>query len=277
MDFLLVHASRIHELSLQLPAPQFHQFLRLQPGSFPSLTKITMIAIPQSNWAVDPATLGMTRAEFFAEDLPYGEPDPGILWGGLWDPASVFQCTPKLREVEIHAYCAAMDPHILRIPWASLTNIYIDSVQMGVVDTSDVLKLVVNALLLSFSTGGSQGPTMPLMRAVRLPVQQLTWQGYGRLATRLCVSSVNKLEELLFVFTKLTVLATATFLRQMHTLTHLEIRLSIALTDELMQFLTYDAQAPVLPVLKNLILFDRRKCFVLFTVFAVWSLPWGTG
>jgi hypothetical protein len=132
IDFLLVHASRIRDLSLQLPAPQFYRFLRLKPGSFPSLETITLDAIPRCNWDVDPAMLGMTRAELFAEEMPYGpEPDPGILWGGLCTPASVFQNMPKLREVRINADCDGFDPHILSLPWACLTDINIESVEMG--------------------------------------------------------------------------------------------------------------------------------------------------
>jgi hypothetical protein len=39
IDFRLVHASRIRELSLQLPAPQFYRFMRIKPGSFSALER----------------------------------------------------------------------------------------------------------------------------------------------------------------------------------------------------------------------------------------------
>ncbi|KAJ6586024.1 hypothetical protein B0H19DRAFT_429387 [Mycena capillaripes] len=286
IDFLLAHASRIRDLSLQLPTPQFYRFLRLKPGSFPCLEKITLRAIPRCNWDVDPAMLGMTRAELFADELPYTESDPGILWGGLCAPSSVFKNMPKLREVKIDAHCDGFDPHLLGLPWASLTDIEIQSVDIGVDDTAHLLKLIVNAHRLSFCTGLSQGPVMPLIRAVRLPINRLSWHGYlvddvSIFAPLILPNLISldmrdvsdetlrilrehapfKLEELHLVFSKLSFPATAVFLRDMHAMTTLKLTASIALTDELMEFLTYDARAPVLPALKILALDDRQKYF----------------
>ncbi|KAJ7857403.1 hypothetical protein B0H13DRAFT_1902267 [Mycena leptocephala] len=300
IDFLLVHASRIRDLSLQLPAPQFYRFLCLKPGSFPSLETITLDVIPRCNWDVDPAMLGMTRAEFFADEMPYGpEPDPGILWGGLCTPASVFQNMPKLREVKINADCDGFDPHILSLPWASLTDINIESVEMGVADTAHLFKLIVKAHRFSFCTGLSQGPIMPPLRTVRLPIHRLGWHGYlvddtSIFAPLILPNLVSldmrdasdetlrmlrehapfQLQELRLVFSKLTFSATAAFLHEMHTMTTLKLVASIALTDELMEFLTYDARVPVLPALKNLDLSDRQKYFHEHTVLRMVESRW---
>ncbi|KAJ7237561.1 hypothetical protein B0H12DRAFT_1075549 [Mycena haematopus] len=243
----------------------FHRFLHMNAGSFPALETIVMTALPRSNCEFDP-TEGMTRAEFFAEDMPYGEPDPGLLWAGLSVPVSAFQDTPKLRDITINAHCK--------------------SVEMGVRDTRHVLQLLVNARNLSFYTGSSQGPIMPPMQAVQLPVTQLNWCGLCVHDTSIFASLVLpsltslqlrdaseetlcllrerapfELDKLDVTFTRLSFSATAPFLRNMHTLTVLELKLSIALTDELMEFLTYDARTTVLPALKDLALFDRRKYF----------------
>jgi hypothetical protein len=67
-----------------------------------------------------------------------------------------------------------------------------------------------------------------------------------------------QLEELRLVVSKLTFSAAAAFLREMHVVTTLKLVASIALTDELMEFLTYDARVPVLPALKSLDLSDRQ-------------------
>jgi hypothetical protein len=75
-----------------------------------------------------------------------------------------------------------------------------------------------------------------------------------------------QLQELRLVFSKLTFSATAAFLHEMHTMTTLKLVASIALKDELMEFLTYDARVPVLPALKNLDLSDRQKYFHEHTV-----------
>ncbi|KAJ7840457.1 hypothetical protein B0H13DRAFT_2366218 [Mycena leptocephala] len=154
IDFLLVHASRIRDLSLQLPTPQF---LRINPGSFSALEKIMLDAVPRCNWDVDREMLGMTRAELFAEEMPYAEPGPGILWGG---PYSV----PPLLYFKTTQSCG------------SLTDINIESVVMG--SLIHLLELIVKAHRLSFCTGLSQGAIMPLLRAVRLPIHRLTWYGY---------------------------------------------------------------------------------------------------
>jgi hypothetical protein len=285
VDFLLSHASRIRELSLQLPAAQFRRFLHLKPDTFPALEKITITAMPKSSCEFDPA-MGMTRSEFFAEDMLYGESDPELLWADLGGPASVFRNSPKLRDVTIHAHCGGLDPHVLRLPWASLTDIDIKSVQIGVADTREVLQLIVNALSFSFFTGPSQGALMPPVQAVQLPLTRLIWSGLGireaSIFAPLILPSLTaldlreasdeslrllrarapfKLESLDLVFTRLSFPATAAFLRDTPTLTRLELRLSIALTDELMEFLTYEARAPVLHALEELTLFDRRKYF----------------
>jgi hypothetical protein len=301
IDFLLVHASRIRDLSLQLPAPQFYRFLRIKPGSFSALEKITLDAIPRCNWDVDPEMLGMTRAELFAEEIPYTEPDPGILWGGLSTPASVFQNMPKLREVKIDAHCDGFDPNILCLPWASLTDINISSVEMGVVDTAHLLKLIVKAHRLSFCTGLSQGAIMPLLRAVRLPIHRLTWYGYliddtsifaplilpnlvsldmrdvsDKTLRMLREHAPFQLQELRLVFSKLSFSGTAAFLRPMHAMTTLTLVASLALTDELMEFLTYDARVPVLPALKSLDLSDRQKYFHEHTMLRMVESRWAS-
>ncbi|KAJ7875512.1 hypothetical protein B0H14DRAFT_3859424 [Mycena olivaceomarginata] len=285
INFILVHASRIRELSLQLPAAQFHQFLRLKAGTFPVLEQISMSATPRSSCVFDP-TMGMTREEFFADEMPYGESDPELLWADLGAAASVFRNTPKLHNVTIEAHCGGIDPLILRLPWASLTDIDIGSVEMGVNDTREVLQLLVNVLSLSFCTGPSQGRIMPRTQSVRLPVRQLTWRGLFvsdvTIFAPLILSNLTSLdlrdasdaslrllrerapfnlEKLDLVFTRLTFSATAAFIREMHALTSLDLRLSIALTDELMEFLTFDAHRPVLPALTDLFLFDHRKYF----------------
>ncbi|KAJ6557734.1 hypothetical protein B0H19DRAFT_120070 [Mycena capillaripes] len=227
----------------------------------------------------------MTRAEFFAMDLPYSNSDPGILWADL-GCASVFRNSPKLRNVYIHAFCGGIDPHVLCLPWASLTNIDLESTDIGVADTREILQLVVNALDLRLCTGARQGAVMPPMQAVRLPIKRLMWRGLyvddtsilaPLILPNLIVLDLRdasdeslrllrerasfKLEELKLVFTQLAFPAISAFLRDTHTLTTLELRLSIALTDEFMKLLTYDVRMPVLPALKSLTLFERKKYF----------------
>jgi hypothetical protein len=178
----------------------------------------------------------------------------------------------------------------------------LDTVDLGVIDTREILQLIVNAVRLSFWTSSRQGPIMLPIPAFKLPIEQLVWRGLlvrdASIFAPLILPNLTSLElqdasddslrllrerapfelqELKLFFTQLTFAATAKFLRGMQSMTILELRLSIALTDELMVFLTYDARAPILPALKDLTLSDCRKYFDECTMLRMVESRWPSG
>ncbi|KAJ7642851.1 hypothetical protein B0H17DRAFT_1148747 [Mycena rosella] len=280
MDFLVAHAPRIRDLSLRLAAEQFHSFFRIAPKSFPTLETVTLSVIPTSDLVFDP-NLGMTRSEYFAVDMAYGDVDPGMLWGNMNFPISVFKNAPKLRGITINTG-GDMDPHILRLPWTSLTHVDLRYVAMGVHDTRRLLPLLVNVVEFNSSTGPLQGRIMPPVSAFKLPIQKLTWtglrvcdisifiplilpnlksldmrEGSGRSLLVLQEHSSFALQELTLTFFELSFPVLSKVARATPSITTLELRLSTALTEQLMEFLTFDDRKPILPHLKNLTLFDR--------------------
>ncbi|KAJ7115461.1 hypothetical protein C8R44DRAFT_224034 [Mycena epipterygia] len=301
IDFLVAHASRIRNLSMKLPAARFCTFFQIAERSLPALETVTLSIIPKSSMVFD-ASLGMTRAEFFAEDFFDGlEPDSGMLWGDLNCPVSVFQHATNLRSLSIDAIGVNINPHILGLPWSSLTDIDLPYVSMGLRDTWDLLPFLVNVINFNFSNNSSQGPVMALLAPLKLPIRTLKWAGLGvndtsifsplilpelthlemregTDCTLLCLRQYSSfaLQKLDLTFFQLSFPAISKFLRDTPSITTLRLYFSVALTDALMEFLTYDAQKPILPRLVDLDLFDREKYFTESAMMRMVESRWRT-
>ncbi|KAJ7184965.1 hypothetical protein C8R46DRAFT_1343932, partial [Mycena filopes] len=284
IDFILAHAPRLGELSLTLPAAHFRPFLKIPAASFPVLETLTLSRITREEAAYDPAS-GMTRSEYF-RDLGsfYGEPDEEILWEDF-SPLTMLKNLPRLRSISIQASGQEMDSRILPLPWRSLTRIDFGDVELSVYDAAYILPLCTSARTLNFCTGPSMGPFMPVIKRVRLPVVELDWNGLGgvdavsifeplvlpRLVDlrlregcgtalfRLAERSKCALTSLYVMSVHLNLQALCALLRGMPTLVNLQLRMSISISNELLEFLTYDAAAasPILPNLENLGLADH--------------------
>ncbi|KAF7374718.1 hypothetical protein MSAN_00357100 [Mycena sanguinolenta] len=86
INFLITHASRIRDLSLELPAAHFIPLLRAPTGSFPSLENLSMSILSIWDSTYDPES-GLSRYEYFEEydreDTHFedGILDERVLWG----------------------------------------------------------------------------------------------------------------------------------------------------------------------------------------------------
>ncbi|KAJ7652686.1 hypothetical protein DFH06DRAFT_532809 [Mycena polygramma] len=178
IDFISAHASRIRDLSLQLPAAHFHHFLRLKGGSFPLLETLTMSVIPKSESVYDPGS-GLTRSEYFHDDFfSWGAPDEGVLWKDMAGPISVLKSLPRLRNLTIASGSTQpLDSRMLPVTWSTLTDIDLRSVTLSVFDVAYLLRQCTSIERINFMTDPSMGRSMPPIACVRLPLISLTWQG----------------------------------------------------------------------------------------------------
>ncbi|KAJ7612034.1 hypothetical protein DFH06DRAFT_1371655 [Mycena polygramma] len=285
IKFLEAHAPRIQDLSLQLAAAQFHSFFKFASQSFSALKTVDMSVISKSDLEFNPA-LGLTRSEYFAVADFSGDPDGGILWADVAFPITVFHQSPTVQKIKIDVPCGIIDPHILRLSWSNLTDIDLYHASIGVRDTLAIFPLLVNTIHLRFSSDSIQGPIMPPLAPVKLPVQTLKWVGLNvhdpSIFTPLSLPQLRVLElrqgteptlfillrhssfqldALQLMFFQMSFAAVSKFLHAMPSLTSLDLSLSVALSDALMELLTYDNRNPRLPRLEKLKLFDRQKYF----------------
>ncbi|KAJ7756600.1 hypothetical protein B0H16DRAFT_1721665 [Mycena metata] len=152
---------------------------------------------------------------------------------------------------------------------------------------------------LRFATVADMGTSMPPIKRVRLPVTTLDWHGLdvdslsifeplvlpqltslemceGCGASLFCLYEHSKfsLHSLCLVFFHLPLPEFSAFLRSMPSLTSLELRMSLPISTELLELLTYDALKPLLPRLERLTLCDHAQshgdCVMLNMVESRW-------
>ncbi|KAJ7078103.1 hypothetical protein C8R43DRAFT_1245307 [Mycena crocata] len=300
IDFILSHASRIRELSLDLPAPHFPRLLAAAPGRFPVLETVKLTNISQSEALYEPDS-GESRDEYFGWKLGSGfagESDSGILWAST--PITVFGQAPRLTSVTIHTEFSNIQPRTFLLPWANLTELDLSFTIIDVRDTAHILPLCIAMVGLKFATDRSQGVTMPEISILTLSkLQTLEWSGFNvddgsifrplilpRLITlnmregeedtvfSLHTRSAFALQDLTLTFFCLSFPRFSLFLRDMPSLTSLWLSVSIVITDELLEFLVYDPRNPVLPRLAQLTLFDHDHHFSEITMLRMVASRW---
>ncbi|KAJ7510560.1 hypothetical protein B0H11DRAFT_1029481 [Mycena galericulata] len=143
IDFIMLQASRISHLSLQLPAAHFPRLLQKPSGLFPVLEDLTLSIIPKSATEYDPS-YGESRSDFFYEDYGlYGISDGSEsrrLWSGM-APITVFRDALRLRKFSLDSPggIIKLSPYRLRLPWSNLTDIDLGSIMLTVSEVAYLL------------------------------------------------------------------------------------------------------------------------------------------
>ncbi|KAJ7437245.1 hypothetical protein B0H11DRAFT_2294497 [Mycena galericulata] len=265
IDFIMLQASRISHLSLQLPAAHFPRLLQKPSGLFPVLEDLTLSIIPKSATEYDPS-YGESRSDFFYEDYGlYGISDGSEsrrLWSGM-APITVFRDALRLRKFSLDSPggIIKLSPYRLRLPWSNLTDIDLGSIMLT---------------RLKFVTDDSGGYTMPVIPKVKLPLTALDWYSLGHLDS-LSIFDPLILPHLKFLelrdghqetlFNPVSSVLSTLLLPLYHLPARdavpylVELRMSIAISDDLLEFLMYDRLNPVLPRLERLVLACRHPEF----------------
>lgn len=187
------------------------------------------------------------------------------------------------------AGCQGLDSRMFPLPWRHLTCIDFDHVGLSVYDMAYILPMCVSAHKLTLCTVATMGPFMPRIKPVRLPVVELDWNGINvdsasifeplllprltslRLRDSCGPSLFNLSKRSSFALTSLYLMSVQlhhvlpdffNFLRTMPSLVSLDVCMSISVSNELLEFLTYDTDRPVLPHLERVFLGDHAKCML---------------
>ncbi|KAJ7615309.1 hypothetical protein FB45DRAFT_1008281 [Roridomyces roridus] len=267
IDFIVANSSRIRALRLELPEGHFLPLLRQPSGTFPSLEKLTLVVIPSSATDYDPYE-GVSRAEYFDPEFVHAHDDdagPQIMWKDVRTPVSVFHNTPLMRSFFIKsAGMFIFNPSLLRlISWNTLTDVDFGHVALGILDAASLLPTFTSARRLVLRMDSRQGSFMPLIGRTTLPIEEFHWCGYGVIDDASVIAplvlprlkyldirdvvedtllslhsrSAFKLETLKLTFCYLTFAGFSALLRDMSSLTVLELSKSITITDDLLEFL----------------------------------------
>ncbi|KAJ7767812.1 hypothetical protein B0H16DRAFT_1787454 [Mycena metata] len=303
IHFILSHASRIRDLSLNLPEDHFHPLLKAPAGSFLVLEALTLTIIQKEHTIYDP-TSGLSRAEYFRYPPECNDdPDEGILWDSLHPQLNVLANLPSLRTITIDSggSYTNLDPHMLPLLWHNLSTIDFSSLCINVLDTAYLLLLCTGTQTLRFSTDNDVGDSMPPIAVVTLPLTSLEWIGFDvnahtifapltlpllttldlRAACEETVLSLYErssfaLQSLKLCFTYVSFLPFSAFLRTMPSLTVLELYTCIDITDGLLTFLTHDEGRRVLPQLKRLIICRNGSRFSASVLLQMIESRWGS-
>ncbi|KAJ7767807.1 hypothetical protein B0H16DRAFT_1882486 [Mycena metata] len=164
IHFILSHASRIRDLSLNLPEDHFHPLLKAPVGSFPVLEALTLTIIQKEHTIYDP-TSGLSRAEYFRYPPEYNDdPDVGTLWDALHPQLNVLANLPSLRTITIDSGggCTDLDLHMFPLFWHNLSTIDLSSLSINILDTAYLLPLCTGTQTLKFVTNADMGVSMPV-------------------------------------------------------------------------------------------------------------------
>ncbi|KAJ6468834.1 hypothetical protein C8R45DRAFT_1167530, partial [Mycena sanguinolenta] len=305
LGFILANASRISELSLNIPAAHLRRFLEAPVGSFPVLEKLTLDIIAESEAEYCPSW-GISRHECFRDPAAVlGEPDSGPVWGTLAAITSLDN-TPRLHSISIQTSgFQPLDARMLPLAWSNLISIDLEHVGLSVDDTAYLLPQCTQARLLRFATTAQiwEPASMPPIARVCLPeLTELKWWGLdvddfsifdrlilprlARLEFReVCAKTVyglyshsnfslNKLKLVLVRFMDAD--RFFAFLRAMPNLTSLHLHLCIPITNKFLSFLTYDPDTnPVLPSLEYIMLADWEQKFSESVMLRMVESRWG--
>ncbi|KAJ7614831.1 hypothetical protein FB45DRAFT_1064487 [Roridomyces roridus] len=287
IDWIIENAARIRSLRLTLPEPHFHPLLQHPSVSFSALDKLTLFVIPKSMTIYRPEFLDFdqTRDDYFEGDcpLPMWNDKVDDAAHSLWhiSPMNGFRDAPQLRSLTIDAdMSGSFSSSMLDlVAWNQLTDIDLRAVSIPVFDIPDLLP-----------NSRVPEPSVPPMAQVTLPLTKLYFETADDLFDRFSAASfldvivLPDLESLemrtqsarddgeetglidlypasAFELQHLTLhsfaLSFANFsplLREMSSLTSLELVECITVDDDLMTFLIFDAHdaEPVMPALEVL-------------------------
>ncbi|KAJ6513027.1 hypothetical protein C8R45DRAFT_332325 [Mycena sanguinolenta] len=301
---LLKHASRIRDLSLELPAAHFIPFLQAPTGSFPLLYNLNISVLSKEASLYDPE-LGLSRYEYFEEwDVESdGTPDDeGALWETMAAPMTSLQGAPRLQSMKMTASCIfRLNLHIFPLVWGNLTELDFDAVALSVLDTAHFLPQCTRLERLKFMTQGPSAPIIPPLPRVRLPrLTTVDWsgledngisvfdqlilpglttlslfEGSSRSLLRVYQNSSFALRELSLSCVHTTLPFLSAFLRSMPSLVSFSAPLST--TDEFLLFLAYDKHRnPVLPKLEKLDVCHEVQHFSAAAVLRMLESRWET-
>ncbi|KAJ7622264.1 hypothetical protein FB45DRAFT_1061826 [Roridomyces roridus] len=259
IDFILAHSSRIRALHLELPEEHLLPLLQKPRRSRPYM-----------------------RYRYANDD------GPQIIWCGIRKPITVFQNSPRLRTFCIDAR-GIFNPALLRLTsWSNLTDIDFGSVPLGVLDAASLLPMFTKSKRLILDMDSRQGSFMPPVGRATLPIEEFEWHGYpavddasalaplvlqrltslqmrnGAEASLLALHSRSafKLQNLKLTFFRLTYPGFSPFLRDMSSLTILELYQCISITDDLLEFLVNDPdKRVVLPRMEQLVIATHHPQF----------------
>ncbi|KAJ7784203.1 hypothetical protein B0H16DRAFT_1876726, partial [Mycena metata] len=286
--FLLSNAPRIQKLCLALPATHFHPLLQSPAGLFTQLDTLTLAVIAKVDTVHDPS-LGLTRSQFFDRNPYYskgGEPD-GILWDAIRPQITVIGNLPLLRKITIDSGdLNDLDAGMFPVFWGNLTHINLGSVPLGVHGTALILPLCVSAEVLCFATSDmEEDDLVPIILPFKLPLTSLEWVGFDvdpltifeplilpyltslklRDACEETIRDLHQrssfaLQRLSPCFVYLSLLPLSTFLRDMPSLTCVELYHCIIISDAFLVLLTNNRPG-ILPRLQTLIICDKERHF----------------
>ncbi|KAJ6513029.1 hypothetical protein C8R45DRAFT_1206951 [Mycena sanguinolenta] len=280
IPILLAHASRICDLSLELPAAHFVPLFQAPTGSFPLLRNLTVSIISMEDSIHDPES-GFSRFDYSEEHFPDSGPEEEALWETMASPMTALQDARRLQRIKIDgAAIHSLKLRIFPLAWGTLTDLDFTSLTLTVSDTMRILPQCTRLERLKLATEGGPNLILPVRPRARLPqLTEVHWSRFGddgvsisdqlilpRLTIlsldqgswegvlRLSANSSFALRELsLDVHTTFPLLSA--LLREMMFLVSLRFFWSLrtTCTDEFLAFLTYDEQRnPILPHLENL-------------------------
>ncbi|KAJ6513022.1 hypothetical protein C8R45DRAFT_1088110 [Mycena sanguinolenta] len=303
ISFLLTHASRIRELSLELPPAHFIPFLRAPAGSFPLLENLTMWVASQAYRPWDPC---LSENEYF--DEAFEDPGPAAidemtLWEHL-TPTTSLRDAPRLQKMKLRAASPlSLSLRVLPVGWGTLTELDFVCVTLDNFDAACLLRECTRLERINFMTENTfdPDPDMSPLPCVRLPhLTVVRWSAWSdnasssvfdglilpRLETltlrdgsetflrRMYTTSPFALRELSLSSTTFAFLST--FLPAMPSL--VSFSASLSTTDEFLVFLTNDEQQRhlVLPNLENLDVRHFDKHFSASAVLSMLESRWRT-
>ncbi|KAF7374711.1 hypothetical protein MSAN_00356300 [Mycena sanguinolenta] len=278
IQILLAHASRIHNLSLELPAAHFVPLFHAPTGSFPLLRNLTISIISIEDSIYDPES-GFPRCEYFEEHFPDNCPDEEALWETMASPMTSLQDASRLQSIKIDgAAIHSLKLRVFPLAWGTLTDLDFASLTLTVRDTMRLLPQCIRLERLKLATEGSPNLILPLRPRARLPqLTEVHWsrfdddgvyisdqlilprltilylsEGSWEGVLRLYANSSFALRELSLDM-HITFSLLSAFLREMPSLVSLILSWSLRTTDEFLAFLTYDEQHnAILPNLEKL-------------------------
>ncbi|KAK6984889.1 hypothetical protein R3P38DRAFT_3292251 [Favolaschia claudopus] len=285
IQFLLCHARRIRELSLDIPAAHYLPLFSAPAGSFPLLQRLSVTVIDKCDATYDPQS-NLSRHQYFC--LPYegwgGCSDGPILWEDT--PAAAFACfqhLPSLHSIRVEGSAFTnLDCRMFALDWSTLTDVDLEFVALDVVQTAYLLPQLTHVECLKFATDPDEGISVPAMSAVLERLTTLNWNNldiddvslFEQLTLPRLISldlrdaswqslhllhshSRLKLQKLSLVFVSIELARLKTLLREMPSLVDLGLYRThgVDLTEELFRFFMYHRNDnPVLPNLRYLVL-----------------------
>ncbi|KAJ7614825.1 hypothetical protein FB45DRAFT_1064484 [Roridomyces roridus] len=274
MDWIIENAHRIHVLHLILPEPHFQPLLQHPSVLFPALEELTLKIIPKSMTVYKPelALFDSTRDDYFEGTLTWWWDDPwpedsdveeDAIWQGI-SPMRGFRGAPRLRSITMDAglFGTLSRSALGLVPWNQLTDIDLRAqrlaLRLGWAESSPPpmprISLPLSKLYLECDNAGDEFNATSFLAPLVLPaLESLEITAYDDEIGLLDLHSRSSfaLQHLALTGVHVSFARFSHFLRDMSCLTSLEL-VDYTVDDQLLNFLTFDRLAPVLPVLEIL-------------------------